>query len=76
MPTRLETPVATLPEPIHAWRTWTLVGSRDGSRVRLAPIAGHTVVFDHGGSTLSYEVGPGGRIFFSDFDGVNKLVRR
>ena len=39
MPTRLETPVATLPEPIHAWRTWTLVGSRDGSRVRLAPIA-------------------------------------
>jgi hypothetical protein len=40
MPTRLETPVATLPEPIHAWRTWTLVGSRDGSRVRLAPIAG------------------------------------
>ena len=40
MLTRLETPVATLPEPIHAWRTWTLVGSRDGSRVRLAPIAG------------------------------------
>jgi hypothetical protein len=40
MPTRLETPVATLAEPIHAWRTWTLVGSRDGSRVRLAPIAG------------------------------------
>jgi glucose/arabinose dehydrogenase len=39
-------------------------------------IAGHTVVFDHGGSTLSYEVGPGGRIFFSDFDGINKLVRR
>jgi hypothetical protein len=40
MPTRLETPVATLAEPIHAWRTWTLVGSRDGSWVRLAPIAG------------------------------------
>ena len=40
MLTPLETPVATLPEPIHAWRTWTLVGSRDGSRVRLAPIAG------------------------------------
>jgi hypothetical protein len=40
MPTGLETPVATLPEPIHAWRTWTLVGSRDGSYVRLAPIAG------------------------------------
>lgn len=40
MPTRLETPVAIFAEPIHAWRTWTLVGSRDGSRVRLAPIAG------------------------------------
>lgn len=40
MPARLETPIATLPEPIHAWRTWTLVGSRDGSYVRLAPIAG------------------------------------
>ena len=40
MPTLLETPVVTLAEPIHAWRTWTLVGSRDGSDVRLAPIAG------------------------------------
>lgn len=40
MPTRLETPVATLAEPIHAWRTWTLLGSRDGAQVRLAPIAG------------------------------------
>jgi hypothetical protein len=40
MPIRLETPVAILAEPIHAWRTWTLVGSRDGSHVRLAPIAG------------------------------------
>ena len=40
MPTRLETPVATLAEPINAWRTWTLVGSRDGAQVRLAPIAG------------------------------------
>jgi len=38
-------------------------------------IAGHAVVHDHGGSTLSFEVGPGGRIFFSDFDGINKLVR-
>ena len=40
MPMRLETPVATLAEPIHAWRTWTLLGSRDGAQVRLAPIAG------------------------------------
>jgi glucose/arabinose dehydrogenase len=39
-------------------------------------IAGHTVVFDHGGSTLSYEVGPGGRIYFSDFHGIHKLVNR
>jgi glucose/arabinose dehydrogenase len=38
-------------------------------------IASHTVVLDHGRSTLSYEIGPGGRIFFSDFDGINKLIR-
>jgi glucose/arabinose dehydrogenase len=38
-------------------------------------VAGHSVVYDHGGSTLSYEIGPGGRIFFSDFNGINKLVR-
>jgi len=39
-------------------------------------IAGHSVVYDHGGSTLSFEIGPGGRIYFSDFDGINKLVLR
>ncbi len=33
------------------------------------------VVYDHGGSTLSFEVGPGGRIFFSDFNGINTLIR-
>jgi glucose/arabinose dehydrogenase len=38
-------------------------------------IASHSVVYHHGGSTLSFEVGPGGRIYFSDFDGINKLVR-
>jgi len=38
--TRLAPTVDHLAEPIHAWRTWTLVGSRDGSDVRLAPIAG------------------------------------
>ena len=38
-------------------------------------ITGHAVVYDHGGSTLSFEIGPGGRIYFSDFDGINKLVR-
>jgi hypothetical protein len=27
-------------EPVHAWRSWTLAGSRDGLRVRLMPIAG------------------------------------
>ena len=31
---------AVLFEPIDAWRTWTLAGSRDGSKVRLLPIAG------------------------------------
>ncbi|HET9248701.1 MAG TPA: hypothetical protein VFP13_02005 [Actinomycetota bacterium] len=36
----LEPPATGLVEPIHAWRTWTLVGSRDGAVVRLAPIAG------------------------------------
>jgi hypothetical protein len=29
-----------LTEPIVAWRTWTLTGSRDASAVRLLPIAG------------------------------------
>jgi glucose/arabinose dehydrogenase len=38
-------------------------------------IASHSVVYSHGGSTLSFEIGPGGRIFFSDFDGIHKLVR-
>jgi glucose/arabinose dehydrogenase len=38
-------------------------------------IASRSVEYDHGGSTLSFEVGPGGRIFFSDFDGIHKLVR-
>jgi hypothetical protein len=33
------------------------------------------VVDDPGGSTLSFEVGPGGLIYFSDFDGINELVR-
>lgn len=27
-------------EPLHAWRTWTLTGSRDGYEVQLRPIAG------------------------------------
>jgi len=35
-----------------------------------------SVVYVHGTSTLSYEVGPGGRIYFSDFGGIYKLVRR
>jgi glucose/arabinose dehydrogenase len=38
-------------------------------------ITGHAVVYDHGGGTLSFEVGPGGRIFFSDFGGIYKLIR-
>lgn len=34
----VEAPALT--EPIVAWRTWTLAGSRDASSVRLLPIAG------------------------------------
>jgi len=39
-------------------------------------IARRAVVYDHGTSTLSFEDGPGGRIYFSDFDAIYKLVRR
>ena len=35
----------------------------------------HSVVLDHGSSTLSVEVGPGGRIYFSDFSGIYVLTR-
>jgi glucose/arabinose dehydrogenase len=39
-------------------------------------IVSHSVVYQHEErSTLSYEVGPGGRIYLSDFDGIYKLVR-
>ncbi|HLA91944.1 MAG TPA: PQQ-dependent sugar dehydrogenase [Actinomycetota bacterium] len=41
-----------------------------------AGVARRSVIYDHGSSTLSFEVGPGGRIFLSDFDGIYKLVRR
>ena len=34
-----------------------------------------TIVYDHAQGTLSFEVGPRGRIYFSDFDGINRLVR-
>ena len=37
---RYEAQALTLTEPIVAWRTWTLAGSRDASTVRLRPIAG------------------------------------
>jgi glucose/arabinose dehydrogenase len=33
------------------------------------------IVYDHGAGTLSFEVGPGGRIYFSDFSGIYRLVR-
>ena len=45
-----------------------LDGDRDGVERR-------TVVFDHSSGTLSFEVGPGGTIYFSDFGGIFKLVR-
>lgn len=37
---RLQTIVAV--EPIEAWRAWSLTGRRDGSRLRLRPIAGRS----------------------------------
>jgi glucose/arabinose dehydrogenase len=38
-------------------------------------IAGRTLVYDHPQGTLSFEVDPRGRVFFSDFDGIYKLVK-
>jgi glucose/arabinose dehydrogenase len=43
-------------------------GRRTGIRRR-------AIVYEHPGSTLSFEIGPGGRIYFSDFDGIFRLVR-
>src|SRR3989304_9061569 len=37
---RLDASPTLLLEPIHAWRTWTLSGSRDGTELQLLPIAG------------------------------------
>jgi aldose sugar dehydrogenase len=37
-------------------------------------ITGDAVVLDHGAGTISFEVAPSGRIFFSDFGGIYKLV--
>ena len=37
---RRDVATLALTEPIVAWRTWTLAGSRDASTVRLLPIAG------------------------------------
>lgn len=37
---RSDAPALTLGDPIVAWRTWTLGGSRNGTSVRLLPIAG------------------------------------
>lgn len=34
-----------------------------------------TIVYDHPQGTLSLEVGPGGAIYFSDFDGIYRLTR-
>jgi glucose/arabinose dehydrogenase len=39
-------------------------------------IVRRTLVYEHGSSTLSFEVGPGGRIYFSDFGAIYRLVRR
>jgi len=46
----------------------TFNGARDA-------ITGDAVVLDHGDGTISFEVAPNGRIFFSDFGGIYKLVQ-
>ena len=38
-------------------------------------VRGRSVVLDHGGSTLSVEVGPDGKVYFSDFSGIFVLTR-
>ncbi|MGZ8637654.1 MAG: PQQ-dependent sugar dehydrogenase [Actinomycetota bacterium] len=43
---------------------------------RRTGIARRTVVYDHPSSTLSFEVGPRGRLYFSDFGAIYRLVRR
>jgi glucose/arabinose dehydrogenase len=46
----------------------TLTANRNGIRSK-------SVVYTHGSGVLSLEVGPGGSIFFSDFEGIFELVR-
>jgi glucose/arabinose dehydrogenase len=43
---------------------------------RRTGVAGRAVVYEHGTGTLSLEVGPRGRIYFSDFGAIYRLVRR
>lgn len=43
---------------------------------RRTDVVGRRLVYDHPDGTLSFEVGPRGRIYFSDFDGIYRLVRR
>jgi glucose/arabinose dehydrogenase len=38
-------------------------------------IVGRKIVYDHPSGTLSFEVGPGGTLYFSDFDGIYRIVR-
>jgi quinoprotein glucose dehydrogenase len=45
-----------------------LTAHRTGVRTR-------SIVYDHAGSTLSVEAGPGGRLYFSDFDSIFVLTR-
>jgi glucose/arabinose dehydrogenase len=56
---------------VNDGRVWRMILTADGTGVSRRAVA-----YDHGTSTLSFEVGPGGRIYFSDFDGISKLVRR
>jgi hypothetical protein len=41
------TPASALTEPILAWRTWTVSGSRDGTEVHLLPVAGSSKAWPH-----------------------------
>jgi glucose/arabinose dehydrogenase len=42
---------------------------------RRTGIRRRAIVYDHPQGTLSFEVGPDGRLYFSDFDGIYRLVR-
>lgn len=58
---------------------WGAVNTGQVTRALLnagrSDVEGRAVVYDHPQGTLSFETGPGGRIYFSDFDGIYVLER-